>query len=97
MGIRIIPIITEKQNSVTEVIPNRYGFRVSFEANKFQVKQAVEAAYDVDVVDVNTMRYKGKRKVRYTKAGAIVGKTAAYKKAIVTLKEGQSIDFFSNI
>ncbi len=97
MGIKLTPIITEKQNAVTEAMPHRYGFRVSPSANKFQIKQAVEALYGVEVVDVNTMRYAGKRKTRYTKAGAIKGQAAAYKKAIVTLKEGQTIDFFSNI
>ena len=53
--------------------------------------------YNVTVVDVNTMNHKGKKKSRYTKAGLIVGRTASYKKALVTLKEGESIDFYSNI
>ena len=97
MGIKILPLITEKQTGITEAMPNRYGFRVTRDANKFQIKQAVEAAYGVDVVSVNTMRYSGKKSVRYTKAGMVKGKTAAYKKAIVTLKEDQTIDFFSNI
>ena len=71
--------------------------RNSFVANLEQIKKAIELMYDVAVIDVNTMNYAGKSKSRYTKAGMINGKTASYKKAIVTLKDGDSIDFFSNI
>ena len=97
MGIIIKPIVTEKQTSVTEKMPNRFGFRVSPDANKLEIKKAVEEMYNVSVESVNTMNYSGKRKSRYTKSGIINGKQAAYKKAIVTLKEGEVIDFFSNI
>lgn len=97
MGILIKPILTEKQTAITEKFSNRYGFRVAPSANKVEIKKAVEELYGVKVVSVNTMNYDGKRKSRYTKAGVISGKTSAYKKAIVTLKEGESIDFFSNI
>jgi len=76
---------------------NRYGFVVAKDANKLQIKQAVEELYDVKVAEVNTMRYAGKRKQRYTKSGISVGKTASYKKAVVTLAEGEVIDFYSNI
>ena len=76
---------------------NRYGFVVTKDANKLQIKQAVEELYNVKVSDVNTMRYAGKRKQRYTKSGISVGKTASYKKAVVTLAEGEVIDFYSNI
>ena len=76
---------------------NRFGFRVNPDANKSQIKKAVEEMYNVTVVSVNTMNYKGKNKSRYTKSGLIQGKTASYKKALVTLKEGDTIDFFSNI
>ena len=96
MGIIIKPIVTEKQTAITEKFPNRYGFRVS-DANKLEIKKAVEDMYSVTVVDVNTINYSGKRKSRYTKSGIINGKQAAFKKAIVTLKEGETIDFFSNI
>ena len=82
MGIIIKPIVTEK-------MPNRYGFRVSPDANKLEIKKAVEELYNVNVVSVNTMNYSGKRKSRYTKSGIINGKQSAFKKAIVTLKEGQ--------
>lgn len=97
MGIIIKPIVTEKQTLMTEKFPNRVGFRVSPDANKFQIKAAVEELYGVTVKKVNTMNYDGKRKSRYTKSGVINGKEAAFKKAIVTLKEGDTIDFFSNI
>lgn len=96
MGIIIKPIVTEKQTAVTEKMPNRFGFRVSPDANKLEIKKAVEEMYNVSVESVNTMNYSGKRKSRYTKSGIINGKQAAYKKAIVTLKEGEVIDFFSN-
>ncbi len=97
MGILIKPILTEKQTMISEKFPNRYGFRVAPSANKVEIKNAVEELYGVTVVSVNTMKYAGKRKSRYTKAGVISGKTSAYKKAIITLKDGESIDFFSNI
>ena len=97
MGIIIKPVVTEKQTTISEKFPNRYGFRVSPDANKIQIKAAVEALYGVSVVSVNTMNYTGKLKSRYTKSGVISGKMPAFKKAIVTLKEGETIDFFSNI
>lgn len=97
MGIIIKPIVTEKQTQITEKMPNRYGFRVSPDANKIQIKTAVEEMYNVTVVSVNTMNYSGKTKSRYTKSGVINGKESSFKKAIVTLKEGETIDFFSNI
>jgi large subunit ribosomal protein L23 len=97
MGIIIKPIITEKQTRITEKLENRVGFRVSPDANKFEIKAAIEELYDVKVVKINTMNYDGKRKSRYTKSGVVNGKENAFKKAIVTLKEGDKIDFFSNI
>ena len=97
MGIIIKPIVTEKQTAITDKFPNRYGFRVSPDANKLEIKKAVEGMYGVTVESVNTMNYAGKKKSRYTKSGIINGKTSAFKKAIVTLKEGETIDFFSNI
>ena len=90
------PVITEKMTAISEKL-NKFAFIVDKRANKIQIKDAVEKLYDVKVVAVNTMNYDGKRKSRYTKAGVITGRTAAFKKAIVTLKEGDTIDFFSNI
>ena len=96
MKVIIKPIVTEKMTMLTEKL-NRYGFKVNPDANKLQIKQAVEDMYNVTVTDVNTANYDGKKKSRYTKSGLITGKTAAFKKAIVTLKEGDTIDFYSNI
>ncbi len=97
MRIIIKPIITEKMTAITEKMPERYAFRVAPDANKIEIKNAIEAMYNVEVVSVNTMNYNGKRKARYTKGGLVRGKTAAFKKAVVTLKEGQVIDFYANI
>ena len=96
MNILIKPIVTEKANAQTEDL-NRYGFVVDKRANKLQIKKAIEELYDVTVASVNTMNYPGKSKMRYTRTGIISGKTSSYKKAIVTLAEGDSIDFYSNI
>jgi large subunit ribosomal protein L23 len=96
MGIIIEPIVTEKLTSMADKF-RRYGFRVQPDANKIEIAKAVEEMYQVTVVDVNTMNQRGKKKQRYTKAGLIKGKESSYKKAIVTLKEGDSIDFYSNI
>lgn len=96
MDIIIKPIITEKMTNQAEKL-NRYGFIVERSANKIQIRKAIEDLYGVKVDAVNTMRYGGKLKSRYTKAGFIQGKTNAYKKAIITLAEGETIDFYSNI
>ena len=90
------PIITEKMTNDTELF-NRYAFVVDRKANKIQIKKAVEEQYDVVVDSVRTMVCIGKKRVRGTKSGMIVGKTSTYKKAIVQLPEGESIDFYSNI
>ena len=96
MAYIIKPLVTEKMTGITEKL-NQFGFIVRPEANKLQIKAEVEALYNVNVVSVNTMRYAGKNKSRYTKAGLLKGRTNAYKKAIVALKEGETIDFYSNI
>ena len=96
MSIIIKPIITEKITKDGEIF-NRFGFVVDKNANKIQIKNAVEATFGVKVVAVNTMNYRADRNVKYTKSGLISGKTNAYKKAIVTLEKRQSIDFYSNI
>lgn len=76
---------------------NRYGFIVQKNANKLQIKQAVEELYGVKVEAVNTIINSGKNKSRNTKSGVIVGRTATNKKAIVTIAKGEKIDFYSNI
>ena len=97
MGYIVKPLVTEKMNSITEKFPNRIGFIVRPEANKLEIKKEVEDLYNVTVVDVNTSYYMGKTKSRYTRRGLSKGQANAYKKAIVTLKEGDTIDFYSNI
>lgn len=96
MNIIIKPVITEKMTAMGEKL-NRYGFIVDKKANKLQIIAAVKELYGVEVAAVNTMNYSGKLKSRYTKTGIISGRTKAVKKAIVTLAEGETIDFFSNI
>ncbi|MEO7211276.1 MULTISPECIES: 50S ribosomal protein L23 [Mucilaginibacter] len=90
------PLLTEKITQLTEKL-NRYAFKVDPRANKIQIKGAIEAMYGVNITAVNTMKYMGKLKSRNTKAGAVTGRAAAYKKAIITLKDGETIDFYSNI
>ncbi len=96
MEILIKPLVTEKMNELSERF-TRYGFIVDRNATKPQIKKAVENMYNVKVDSVNTVVYGGKVKSRYTKSGVITGKTNAFKKALVTLAEGDSIDFYSNI
>ncbi|PID87902.1 MAG: 50S ribosomal protein L23 [Bacteroidia bacterium] len=96
MSILIEPIITEKMTAQTEKL-GQYGFIVEKKANKIEIAKAVESFYNVTVESVNTMIYGGIRRRRFTKSGMIDGKTKSYKKAIVTLAEGDSIDFYSNI
>ena len=92
----IKPIITEKMTDMTEV-QNRYGFLVKYDANKIEIKNAIEKLYGVNVEKVWTMRNIGKQKSRFTKTGAITGRSAATKKALVSIAEGETIDLYSNI
>lgn len=90
------PILTEKASALTEK-GNRFTFKVDYRANKLQIKQAIEQMYGVSIVDVNTLIVQGKLKSRNTKAGIVVGRSPKYKKAIVSLKEGETIDYYANI
>ena len=96
MGILIKPIVTEKMTVQGEKL-NRYGFIVDRNANKIEIKKAIEQQYGVTVKDINTVNYHGKRKSRYTKAGLLTGRANHYKKAYVTLAGEDKIDFYSNI
>ena len=96
MTVILKPIITEKMTHLGEKL-NRYGFMVDRKANKLQIMQAIKDLYGVDVASVNTMVFSGKNKSRFTKSGVISGRTNTYKKAIVTLAKGETIDFYSNI
>ena len=96
MEILLKPIVTEKMTSQADKF-NRYGFLVARSANKLQIRKAVEELYGVKVESVNTINYGGKSKSRYTKSGVMSGRTAATKKAVITLAKGETIDFYSNI
>jgi large subunit ribosomal protein L23 len=90
------PIVTEKSNKLTDK-SRTYSFRVARKANKLEIKKAVEDFYGVTVTDVNTVVVPGKAKSRFTKAGFISGVKPAYKKAYVTVAEGDTIDLYANI
>lgn len=90
------PVVTEKYTKLGKK-HNQFAFIVNRDANKLQIKQAVQEMYEVEVIDVRTMQYTGKNRSRFTKTGIIKGRTKAFKKAVVTLKEGETIDFYSNI
>ncbi|MBC5992922.1 50S ribosomal protein L23 [Pontibacter cellulosilyticus] len=89
------PLITEKYAAMNEV--GKYAFEVDKKANKVEIKKAVEKMYGVTVANVATMRSLGKVKTKYTKSGAVSGRTSLIKKAIITVKEGEVIDFYSGI
>jgi large subunit ribosomal protein L23 len=92
----IQPLITEKMTALGEKL-NRFGFIVDKSANKIQIKDAVEKLYGVNVTDVNTMIFPGKMRQRYTRTFISKGITKSFKKAIVTLADGETIDFYSNV
>ena len=94
--ILIKPILTEKANAQQDNL-SRYAFKVNRRANKLEIKTAVEQFYGVNVVDVNTLVVPGKSKTRSTKSGIISGVKSGYKKALVTVAEGESIDLYASI
>ena len=92
----IKPILTEKANKQQDSL-RRYAFKVARKANKLEIKNAVEQFYGVNVIDVNTSVVPGKNKTRYTKKGFVQGQKPAYKKAMVTVAEGETIDLYTQI
>jgi large subunit ribosomal protein L23 len=90
------PVVTEKMTRLAEK-HQQYAFKVDKRANKIQIRSAVEAMYGVSVESVNTMRYAGDSRNRNTKGGLVRGRTDSFKKAIVTLKAGESIDYYSGL
>jgi large subunit ribosomal protein L23 len=88
------PIVTEKVNKQTEKF-NRFTFIVDKRANKLEIKKAVEEFYNVRVEDVNTLVVPAKRRSRMTKAGVLTGRKSGYKKATVTVAEGETIDLYA--
>ena len=94
--ILIKPVVTEKMQKITDKY-KQYGFIVHTEATKPQIIVAIEKMYEVKVAGISTMKYAGKAKTRATKRGHFSGRKSSFKKAIVTLEEGQVIDFYANI
>lgn len=94
--ILIKPIITEKAENLSEEL-NQYSFVVNKKSNKIEIRKAVESMYNVSVSSVNTIVMPGKAKNRNTRSGVTRGHVSPYKKAIVTLAEGEEIDFFGDI
>jgi large subunit ribosomal protein L23 len=94
------PLVSEKMALLNERPSskyNQYAFRVNLDATKTEIKKEVEEMYGVSVSSVRTMVYAGKKRMRYTRTGFISGKSPKFKKAIVTLATGESIDFYKNI
>jgi len=96
MSILIKPIITEKATNDSELF-NRYAFVIDKKANKIEIKKAVETAYGVSISSVKTLNYPVQKNTKFTKKGLVTGKKGAYKKAIIQLAEGESIDFYNNL
>jgi large subunit ribosomal protein L23 len=94
--ILISPLITEKMTNIS-ADQGKYGFIVNPNANKIQIAKAIEQKFNVHVTDVKTIKYNGKIKTQFRKSGRFTGKTSGYKKAIVTLKEGESIELFEEV
>ena len=92
----IRPLLTEKMTELTEKY-NQYGFIVDINANKIEIAKSIETRFEVNVESVNTIRHKGKTKTQFTRRGRFSGRTPRYKKAIITLKEGQTIDLFGEV
>jgi large subunit ribosomal protein L23 len=96
MSIIVKPLLTEKMTKQAEKF-NRYGFAVDMKANKIQIKEAVEKMYNVTVTGIRTMNTAGKVKSRMKRSGIQRSRVGKYKKAFVELKQGDAIDFYSNI
>lgn len=95
-NILIKPLVTEKMTDLMER-ENKYGFVVDYDSNKIEIAKAVEQKFDVEVIAVNTIKYKGKTKTQFTRKGRFTGKTPRFKKAIITLKEGETLDLFEEV
>jgi len=91
------PLITEKMTNISADQAGKYGFIVNPDANKIEIKKAIEKKFDVHVVDIATINYSGKTKTQFRKSGRFEGKTAKFKKAIITLKEGETIELFAQV
>ena len=94
--ILIKPLITEKMTNLS-ADEGKYGFIVNPKANKIEIAKAIEQKFQVKVIDIKTLNYSGKTKTQFRKSGRFTGKTAKYKKAIITLKEGDTIELFEQV
>ena len=94
--ILIKPLITEKMTNLS-ADEGKYGFIVNPKANKIEIAKAIEKKFQVKVIDVKTLNYSGKTKTQFRKSGRFTGKTAKFKKAIITLKEGDTIELFEQV
>jgi large subunit ribosomal protein L23 len=95
MSLIIKPLLTEKYTELNK--SGKYGFKVALKANKIEIKKAIEKMYGVKVESVQTLRQIGKVKSRSTKSRVTSGTTSTFKKAIVTVADGEVIDFYSAI
>jgi large subunit ribosomal protein L23 len=95
MSVLVKPLVTEKVSALNE--KGKYGFVVNRKANKVEIKKAVEKMYGVTVEAVNTMNYLGKAKSRFAKSRVVSGRATSFKKAIISVAEGDVIDFYSEI
>jgi large subunit ribosomal protein L23 len=96
-NILVRPLITEKMANITAVQPTKFGFIVNLKANKIEIAKAIEKRFNVHVVDVKTIKHHGKAKTQFRKSGRFEGRTSKFKKAIVTLKEGETIELFEQV
>ncbi len=94
--ILVRPLITEKMTNINADLV-KYGFLVNPNANKIQIKQAIEKKFEVHVIEVRTINHPGKIKSQFRKSGKFEGKTPKFKKAIVTLKKGEKIELFEKV
>jgi large subunit ribosomal protein L23 len=95
-NILIKPLITEKTSATSDRL-NQFAFIVNKNANKIEIRKAVESEYKVSVKNVRTVNVDGKAKSKYTKTGMVSGRTPSYKKAIISLSAGETIDFYANL
>jgi len=96
-NILIRPLITEKMTNISADQAGKYGFVVNPKSNKLEIARAIEQKFNVHVISVRTLNYSGKTKTQFRKSGRFVGKTSKFKKAIVTLKEGETIELFEQV
>ena len=95
MSVLIRPIVTEK--SQDQIAKGKYSFQVALKSNKIEIAKAIETMYGVTVANVSTLRQFGKSKSRMSRSKVTTGRTSTFKKAIVTLQEGDIIDFYADL